>query len=147
MKISMLINMKKPTVVGIFIFISRENFILSWVEHEKSFITSGPDLSVYAPRQLKFYFSVETYALISLRIISPQYFLLTPQYFPHHSISFSSDTTISYFLTRMVYFSQHYIVFSLPPYLPYHNTIGLLHWYWWILSWVGISRTRVCEHP
>ena len=28
--------------VGIFIFISRENFMLSWVEHEKSFITSGP---------------------------------------------------------------------------------------------------------
>ena len=26
----------------IFIFISRENFMLSWVEHEKSFITSGP---------------------------------------------------------------------------------------------------------
>ena len=29
--------------VGIFIFISRENFILSWVEHEKSFITSWQD--------------------------------------------------------------------------------------------------------
>ena len=29
--------------VGIFIFISRENFMLSWVEHEvKSFINSGP---------------------------------------------------------------------------------------------------------
>ena len=27
----------------IFIFISRENFMLSWVEHEKSFITSGPE--------------------------------------------------------------------------------------------------------
>ena len=35
--------MKMPTIVGIFIFISRENFMLSWVEHEKSFITSGPD--------------------------------------------------------------------------------------------------------
>ena len=44
MKISLLINMKMPTIVGIFIFISRENFTLSWVEHEKSFITSGPDL-------------------------------------------------------------------------------------------------------
>ena len=32
-----------PTVVGIFIFISRENFMLSWVKHEKSFITLGPD--------------------------------------------------------------------------------------------------------
>ena len=30
------------TTVGIFIFISRENFKLSWVEHEKSFITLGP---------------------------------------------------------------------------------------------------------
>ena len=34
--------MKMPTIVGIFIFISRENFLLSWVEDEKSFITSGP---------------------------------------------------------------------------------------------------------
>ena len=29
-------------VVGIFIFISRENFMLSRVEHENSFITSSP---------------------------------------------------------------------------------------------------------
>ena len=43
MKISLLINMKMPTVVGIFIFISRENFMLSGVEHEKSFITSRPE--------------------------------------------------------------------------------------------------------
>ena len=35
--------MKMPTIVGIFIFIGRENFMLSRVEHEKSFITSGPD--------------------------------------------------------------------------------------------------------
>ena len=66
MKISLLINMKMSTIVGIFIFISREifmlgnvrkkelavvsnwifisrtNFMLSRVEHEKSFITSGP---------------------------------------------------------------------------------------------------------
>ena len=39
MKISLLINMKMPTTVGIFIFISRENFMLSSAEHEKSFIT------------------------------------------------------------------------------------------------------------
>ena len=43
MKFSLLINMKMPTIVGIFIFISRENFMLSWVEYEKSFITSGPE--------------------------------------------------------------------------------------------------------
>ena len=42
MKISLLINMKMPTIVGIFIFISRENLMLSGVEHEKSFITLGP---------------------------------------------------------------------------------------------------------
>ena len=29
MKFSLLINMKMPTIVGIFIFISRENFMLS----------------------------------------------------------------------------------------------------------------------
>ena len=60
MKFSLLINMKMPTIVGIFIFItrenfmlivgtfifiSRENFILSGVEHEKSFMTSGPGKS------------------------------------------------------------------------------------------------------
>ena len=28
-------NMKMPTIVGIFILIRRENFMLSWVEHEK----------------------------------------------------------------------------------------------------------------
>ena len=31
MKFPLLINMKMPTIVGIFIFISRENFILSYV--------------------------------------------------------------------------------------------------------------------
>ena len=31
-----------PTIVGILTFMSRKNFMLSWVEHEKSFITSGP---------------------------------------------------------------------------------------------------------
>ena len=40
--ISLLINIKMPTVVGIFLFISREIFMLSRVAHEKSFITSGP---------------------------------------------------------------------------------------------------------
>ena len=29
--------MKMPTFVGIFIFISRENFMLNYVEHEKKF--------------------------------------------------------------------------------------------------------------
>ena len=30
-----------PAIVGIFLFISKENFMLSWDEHEKSFMTLG----------------------------------------------------------------------------------------------------------
>ena len=37
-----LINVKMPTIVGILSFMSRKNFMLSRVEHEKSFITVGP---------------------------------------------------------------------------------------------------------
>ena len=37
-----LINVKMPTIVGIITLMSRKNFMLSCVEHEKSFITSGP---------------------------------------------------------------------------------------------------------
>ena len=33
---------KMPTIVGILTFMCRINFVLSRVEHEKSFITSGP---------------------------------------------------------------------------------------------------------
>ena len=36
-----------PTIVGILTFLSRINFVLSWVEHGKSFITLGPDLHYY----------------------------------------------------------------------------------------------------
>ena len=46
MKISLLINMKMKIIVGIFMFISRESFMLSQVEHEKRLITSGPDVIV-----------------------------------------------------------------------------------------------------
>ena len=38
----MLINVKMPTIVGISTFMSTINFMLSLVEHEKSFITSRP---------------------------------------------------------------------------------------------------------
>ena len=38
----MLINVKMPTIVGILTFMSKINFVLSCVEHEKSFITSRP---------------------------------------------------------------------------------------------------------
>ena len=54
-----LINVKMPTtvgilpttvgiltIVGILTFMSRKSFMLSGVEHEKSFITSGPDLNI-----------------------------------------------------------------------------------------------------
>ena len=34
-------NVNMPTIVGIFTFMSRENSMLSIVEHEKRFITSG----------------------------------------------------------------------------------------------------------
>ena len=36
MTFSLLVNMKMPTLVGIFILISRENFILNRVEHENN---------------------------------------------------------------------------------------------------------------
>ena len=39
-------NVKMPTIVGILTFISRINFVLSRVKHEKSFITSGPGLEL-----------------------------------------------------------------------------------------------------
>ena len=42
----MLINVKIPTIYGILTFMSRINFVLSSVEHEKSFITSGPVFGV-----------------------------------------------------------------------------------------------------
>ena len=34
-------NMKMPNIAGIFIFISRENFMLSWAEQEKMFHNLG----------------------------------------------------------------------------------------------------------
>ena len=45
MLFSLFINVKMPTIVGILTFMSRKNFMLDSVEHEKSFITSGPDHS------------------------------------------------------------------------------------------------------
>ena len=42
----MLINFKMPTIVGILKIYEQDKFSaqLSWVEHEKSFITSGSDI-------------------------------------------------------------------------------------------------------
>ena len=39
----MLINDKMPTKVGILTFMSKISLVLSWVEHEKSFITLRPE--------------------------------------------------------------------------------------------------------
>ena len=38
----LLINVKMPTINDIITFMSRINFVLSWVDHEKCFATSGP---------------------------------------------------------------------------------------------------------
>ena len=43
----MLINVKMPTTVGILTFMSRINFVLSRVEHGKSFITLEPGVFIY----------------------------------------------------------------------------------------------------
>ena len=60
----MLINVKMPTIVGILTFMSMINFMLCWVEHEKSFITSGLVLflqklllrqKVHSPIRLHYY--------------------------------------------------------------------------------------------
>ena len=40
----MLMNFKMATIVGILTFMSMISFMLRGVEHEKSFITSAPDL-------------------------------------------------------------------------------------------------------
>ena len=47
----MLINIKMPKNVGIVTFMSRLNFMLTWVEHRKSFITSGPGLQISVHNQ------------------------------------------------------------------------------------------------
>ena len=39
----MLINVKMQTIIGILAFMSRINFVLSWVAHKKSFKTLGPE--------------------------------------------------------------------------------------------------------
>ena len=45
--IILLINVKMPTIVGISTFMSRINFMLSWDENEKSFITSGTGFCIF----------------------------------------------------------------------------------------------------
>ena len=47
----LLINVKMPIIVGILAFLSRKNSMLSWIDHGKSFITSGPGCGVTWLRQ------------------------------------------------------------------------------------------------
>ena len=49
MKDSLQINMKMPTIVAIFIFISREKFMLSWAEYEIFFYNHGTRMSFLIP--------------------------------------------------------------------------------------------------
>ena len=44
---TMLLNVKMSTIVGILTFMSRLNFVLSSIEYEKSFITSGPGFQLF----------------------------------------------------------------------------------------------------
>ena len=59
----LLINVKMPTTVGILTFMSRELFMLSCVEHEKSFITPGPELRnnfhLYHPNLMTFWYETK----------------------------------------------------------------------------------------
>ena len=53
MTFSLLIDVKMPIMFGIFLFSSSGNFMLSRVEHEKSFITSGPGYLVIYTKYYK----------------------------------------------------------------------------------------------
>ena len=41
------LNLKFPLILAISVFMIRLNFMLGRVEHEKSFITSGPEVSYH----------------------------------------------------------------------------------------------------
>ena len=64
-------NMKMPAVVGIFIFVSIENFMLIGVEHEKSFITLGPEYCIY-PKYLDTFIPNHTNDFISFEQLGPE---------------------------------------------------------------------------
>ena len=48
------VNVKMQTIVGILTFMSRINFVLSSVEHEKSSITSWPGIQKFIKKCLIF---------------------------------------------------------------------------------------------
>ena len=70
-----------PTIVGILTFMSRINFVLSKVEHEKSFITSGPGTDPHSLLMLKHksLFSRTKISLLILYIITGKYSNLTKE--------------------------------------------------------------------
>ena len=63
----LLINVKMPTTVGIWTFLSKKNVMLSWDEHKNSFITSGTEFLLSARFMLKVCSLVNRHA----RIINP----------------------------------------------------------------------------
>ena len=56
-----------PTIVGILTFMSRIKFMLSLVEHENIFITSGPVLSVLSLTDV-YIFAIDVFVLIDITI-------------------------------------------------------------------------------
>ena len=76
MKFSLLINMKMPTKVGIFIFIGRDNFMLSYILQEKIVVVINlrficrPELSmkkVYNPWPCFFFIILYSYRELQIR--------------------------------------------------------------------------------
>ena len=78
-----------PTIVGILTFMSMKNFMLIWVEHEKSFITSGSVLHAknnYAVlRHINWFFQ---WQIVPLNSINKSRMNRSPRY-----ISLKSKTT------------------------------------------------------
>ena len=89
----MLPNVKMPTLVGILTFMSRISFVLSWVEHEKSFITLGPGetvvsaLNAYqkfaADNICKYYFWFKLFPFTFKHSLDPDQVLICIQTFRH----------------------------------------------------------------
>ena len=76
--------MKMPTITDMFIIISRENFMLSWVEQETCFITSGPD---YAKSQSDQCFSRLFVCVEVLQPSQPNGVMLSVVSLPNHTFT------------------------------------------------------------
>ena len=68
----LLINVKITTIVGFLTIMSRMNFVLNWVEHGKSVITSGPDLGPNCLQRLSGGRSKERAALLIFMFASDE---------------------------------------------------------------------------